>query len=155
MTSAEFVASADVFPMEYNDIKDNYILVKGEDPVPELKLTDTNLRYQAESSLRGVINQIRQFIIASRGKKKFATVMIKKVSGSIESVLRGSLRLKKTDITDLNGKEIILKSAEIYNLNAEDGLKLLTPDDGDVFENLSSVLLFLSGLADKIDKMDV
>jgi len=155
MTETEFISSADVFPMEYNDIKDSYILVKGEDPVPKLELTDTNLRHQSESSLRGIINQIRQFIIASRGKKKFAAVMIKKMSGSIESVFRGSLRLKKSDITGLNRKEIILKTAEVYSLNAEEGLKLLSPDEGDIYEKISSILLFLSGLADKIDKMDI
>ncbi len=154
MTEKEFFSSADVFPMEYNDIRDSYILITGEDPVPELILTDKNLRHQTESALRGIINQIRQFITASGGNKKYIALALNRMSGSIESVLRGSLRLKKTEVKELSRKEIIQKTAELYNLDENSGLKLIDTEKNKAAENLSDLLSFLISLTEKIDEMD-
>ncbi len=121
MTEKEFLSSADVFPMEYNDLKDSYILITGNDPVPSLSLTDKNLRHQTESSLRGIINQMRQYAAASGGNSRYLSIALNKTLGSIESVMRGALRLKKKDVKGLSRKEIITAAAETYNLNTEQG----------------------------------
>ena len=155
LTEKEFSSSADVFPMEYNDIRDNYILIYGKDPVKNLKLTDKNLRHQTEASLRGIINQMRQLLIATKGKKRAVYKLSKKIAGTIESALRASLRLKKIDISNFDRKEVITKTAEIYNLNMEAALKLIDPDINDIIAEVSSILLFLSELTNKIDKMDI
>lgn len=154
MTEKEFTASADVFPMEYSDIKDSYILLKGDDPVQKLRLTDKNLRHQTESSLRGIINQTRQYITASKGSRRFLTIALKKMSGSIESVLRGSLRLKKEETGNLSRKDIIEKTAEVYSLDKEAGLRLIDAEKGSIFEDTAAGLSFLTSLTEKIDEMD-
>ena len=154
MTTDDFFSSADVFPMEYNDIKDSYKLLKGEDPVPSLKLTDRNLRHQTEFALRGIINQIRQFITASGGSRRYLSIALKKISGSIESVMRGALRLKKENVKGLSRSEIIEKTAEVYNLNKNSGLKLIKTEKSTAASDLAEVLSFLVSLTEKIDKMD-
>ena len=154
MTEKEFLSSADVFPMEYNDLKDSYILIKGEDPVPSLKLTDKNLRHQTESSLRGIINQMRQYTAASGGNSRYLSIALNKTLGSIESVMRGALRLEKKDVKGLERKDIITAVSEAYNLNAEQGLKILSADKKTITEDLSQIFSFLISLTEKIDEME-
>ena len=154
MTAGEFSSSADVFPMEYNDIRDSYILIKGEDPVPALSLTDRNLRHQTEFALRGIINQIRQFITASGGSRRYLSLALKKISGSIESVMRGALRLKKQDVKGLSRREIIEKTAELYSLDPVSGFKLADTEKSSAETDISDILSFLVSLTEKIDEMD-
>ena len=155
MTEKEFLSSADVFPMEYNDLKDSYILITGDDPVPNLSLTDKNLRHQTESSLRGIINQMRQYSAASGGNSRYLSIALSKTLGSIESVMRGALRLKKKDVKNLSRKDIITAAAEAYGLNEESGLKMITADKNSITADLSQILSFLISLTEKIDKMEL
>ena len=154
MTAGEFSSSADVFPMEYNDIRDSYILIKGEDPVQTLNLTDKNLRHQTEFALRGIINQIRQFTTASGGNRRYLSLALKKISGSVESVMRGALRLKKQDVKGLSRKEIIEKTAEVYNLDLSSDFNLINTEKSSAASDISEVLSCLISLTEKIDKMD-
>ena len=155
LTEKEFVNSADVFPMEYNDIKDNYIIVTGADPVPSLKLTDTSLRHQTEYTVRGIINQLRQGLIASRGRKKVSYMLLKKMTGSIESVLRSSLRLKNIDISKLDRNAVWEKTIEIYGLREINASEFINPEKENISETVSALLLFLTELTTKIDSMEI
>ena len=154
MTEKEFISSADVFPMEYSDIRDSYILIKGDDPVQRLDLADKNLRHQTESALRGIINQLRQLITASGGNRRYLSIALNKTSGSIESVLRGALRLRKVEVKGLDQKEIVIKAAEAYRIDQERGLKLFNKDKDTITSDIFSILSFLIELTEKIDEMD-
>ena len=104
MTKSEFLNSADVFPMEYYDIKDRNKVIYGEDETRTLTLTKKNLRHQLEERLRGNVASMRQIIIASHGKDKILGGNLKNLFGSLHSLFKGLLRLKEIKI----GLEIIL-----------------------------------------------
>jgi predicted nucleotidyltransferase len=95
LTKKEFINSADVFPMEYFDIKDNKRVVFGPDETEALSLTRKNLRHQVEDRLRGELASLRQLVIASRGKKRVLRRYLKLWAGSVNAVFRAVLRLKE------------------------------------------------------------
>jgi predicted nucleotidyltransferase len=65
LTRTDFNSSADVFPMEYADIRDRNRVLFGEDETKSLALEKKNLRHQLEERLRGSVASLRQLIIAS------------------------------------------------------------------------------------------
>jgi hypothetical protein len=93
LTRKEFNNSADVFPMEYFDIKENNRVIHGVDETESLSLTMKNLRHQIEDRLRGEIASLRQLIIASRGRRRVLGRYLKLWAGSLNAVFRGLLRL--------------------------------------------------------------
>lgn len=62
MSYDEFISSANIFPMEYYDIKDIHKTIYGEDIMDKIVITDSNLRHQVEDRLRGCINSLRQVL---------------------------------------------------------------------------------------------
>lgn len=115
----EFINSADVFPLEYFDIKEKNRVIYGEDETKNLKITDTNLRHQIESGLRGNLTRLRQAIIASKAKDQVMKGFFKVWMGSILSMFRGLIRLKKETVVNLNHDEIIEKVGKLYGINPE------------------------------------
>jgi len=107
ITRPEFNNSADVFPMEYFDIKEQNRVIFGVDETGSLSLTRKNLRHQVEDRLRGELASLRQLVIASRGKKRVLRRYLNMWAGSVNSVLRAMLRLKKS-ITVPSGREEVL-----------------------------------------------
>ena len=94
LTKNEFVNSADVFPMEYADIKRRNRVLSGSDETSSLVLEDGNLRHQLEERLRGSAASLRQMLIAARGRKRVLNANLRAVYGILKAVCRGLLTLK-------------------------------------------------------------
>ena len=94
MSTSEFSNSADVFPMEYFDMRRRHIVLLGEDFTAGLDLSRRNLRHQVEDGLRGGVTVLRQVVIAAYERERFLTDFLKQWFGSQAAVLRGLLRLK-------------------------------------------------------------
>jgi predicted nucleotidyltransferase len=95
LTRSEFRGSADVFPMEYYDMRENHAVLLGEDETKPLELTLQNLRHQLEERLRGTVATLRQMLIASKGRKKVVDRSMKNLFGSMKALFRGLLRVKE------------------------------------------------------------
>jgi predicted nucleotidyltransferase len=94
LSEGEFIRSADIFPMEYLDIREAGKVLYGEDISERLKLTKQNLRHQVEERLRGNINALRQALIASRGSSRLLSELLRESFGTLMAPLRGLIRLK-------------------------------------------------------------
>ena len=70
LTREHLDTSADVFPMEFLEFKENHLLLYGEDLLPGLQVDLKNLRYQCEEQIKGKLIRIRQTYleVGLRGK---------------------------------------------------------------------------------------
>ena len=75
-TVEELSDAADVFPIEFYQMENARIVLYGDDPFAFLKLSDANLRHQAEYELRSKLIQLRRlYIPASVSVEKLCDLM--------------------------------------------------------------------------------
>jgi predicted nucleotidyltransferase len=108
--------SADVFPIEFLEIKENHLVLYGEDILAGITVDLKNLRYQCEEQIKGKLVRIRQAYLEVGLKKKGVEALLKRSLSSLMPVFRNVLRLKDEDPP--RGKEEVLK-----NLTAAFGLE--------------------------------
>ncbi len=159
LTVAEFENSADVFPMEYLDIKNSHILVWGTNAVEEIEIKNTNLRHQVEERLRGSVHALRQALFASQGKAKLLSEVLKDWFGSQTALFRALLRLAEAPTVPENPRELVDSVGATFKIEPSDLYPLLKLRDGDKQGNASEIavqtLQFLTQLVRKVDAMDV
>ncbi|MFH0948497.1 MAG: hypothetical protein V1833_05825 [Elusimicrobiota bacterium] len=79
-TMDRFIKSADVFPIEFLDMKDNRKILYGEDPFENLEIKNTHLKHECEFELKGKLIKLQQGYIASRNKSDIRNLLIKSVT---------------------------------------------------------------------------
>src|SRR6185369_5357548 len=90
-TVEELSDAADVFPIEFHQMANARSVLYGQDPFEFVKLSDANLRHQAEYELRSKLIQLRRhYIPASVSVDKLCALM----SDSLSSF---AARLRSTD----------------------------------------------------------
>ena len=100
-------ASQDVFPVEFFDIRENHIVLFGEDVFKGMEISTDNLRLEIERELKSKLIRLRQsFILTGGNTKKVKLLLVRSISTFI-ALLKGCIRLygntapsKKTDIID-------------------------------------------------------
>jgi predicted nucleotidyltransferase len=158
LTESEFLNSSDVFPMEYYDIKQDHVLLWGEDPLAKLSLTPQNLRHQVEERLRGSVNALRQALLASQGKNKPLAEVLINWYGSQAALFRGVLRLLDRGDIPNEAHQLIKAVAEAFEIDSSGMEELVALRESRKAEEASSVAVnvlgFLTALTRKIDAME-
>ena len=72
--------SADVFPMEFYDMKDHHKVLYGEDPLRSIVIENKNLRHECESELKGKLLKLQQGYMASRNDADVRNLLIGSIS---------------------------------------------------------------------------
>jgi hypothetical protein len=93
LTEQELHTSAALFPLEYLDIKESHVLLKGRDPFPELQIDLRNLRVQCEQEIRGNLLRLRQRFVEGGGKPEAAAILLPLSLTALLPALRGLFRL--------------------------------------------------------------
>lgn len=75
--------SADVFPMEFYDIKESGRILFGEDYFNKVTIEDTNLRHECEFELRSKLIRLKQNYILAKNDKDLRILLV----GSITTFL--------------------------------------------------------------------
>ena len=92
-TVEELSDAADVFPIEFHQMANARIVLYGHDPFEYAKLSDANLRHQAEYELRSKLIQLRRlYIPASVSIEKLCALMSDSLS-SFAALFRAVLML--------------------------------------------------------------
>src|SRR5213078_989773 len=92
-TVEELSDAADVFPIEFYQMENARIVLYGRDPFEFVKLSDANLRHQAEYELRSKLIQLRRmYIPASTSVEKLADLMSDSLA-SFAAIFRAVLLL--------------------------------------------------------------
>ncbi|MFP3870112.1 MAG: hypothetical protein ACLFVT_04415 [Syntrophobacteria bacterium] len=70
VTKAYIESSLDTFPIEFINIKKNYVLIYGEDPLAEISFKKDFVRMQCERELKGKLLLLRERYVETSGKAK-------------------------------------------------------------------------------------
>jgi len=154
MTREEFESSADVFPLEYGDIKDAHEILYGDAEILNIDLAHAHLRYELEEKIRGAVGDIRYLILASGGNEKTLGKLIALWSGLCGTILRGLLRLK--DITDTPADALLERVSAEYEIPLDGFAALERFKQGEkssAVDLAESVLNALKALARMVNQM--
>lgn len=76
MSEEEWRGSADVFPIEYSDIRDAHVLLHGDDPVAGIEVDWAHLRLQCEHELKSKKIRLREhYLLAARSPEETAKLL--------------------------------------------------------------------------------
>lgn len=157
LTTEEFENSADVFPMEYLDMKMKRQVIFGEDAVEGLSVTAANLRHQVEEQLRGSIAAFRRALLASRGKPRVMRRYLHDLFGSQHALYRGMLRLKGVDEPSHSPEKMIAEVGARFTVETAplvDWLKLRGGEKLDAQDIATRSLSLLVELSRIVDRME-
>ena len=96
-TEKRLQQSADVFPIELYDIRDQHKILFGDDIIAQLDLTAANLRLQLESELKGKLIALREGYFACDGKPKSLGELVVASLSNFQVLMRAALRLHGLD----------------------------------------------------------
>lgn len=92
-SESEWRGSADVFPIEIEDMRQSHRLLKGSDPFAGLATTTADLRHELEREVRSKLLHLRTAYAAGAVDGKVLEALVERSSGSILSLLRAALRV--------------------------------------------------------------
>ncbi len=157
LTEKEFVDSADVFPMEYLDIRDSRKVIFGEDLAARLQITKRHLRHQAEGELRGTVTALRRAMLETGGKQRPLKRILREWFGSQVALFRGLLRLADVERASANPVDSIAILGRTYGIDVapiERAARLRDGERLDAKRTTAELLLCLTELVEKVDAMD-
>jgi hypothetical protein len=154
LTKSEFINSADVFPMEYMDVKERNRVLFGSYDTKNLQLSLKNLRHQLEERLRGNLASLRQLITASRGRSRTIRTYLKNWYGSLGALFRALLRVKEISPLPVESEEVIDKVQRVFDVDTESFKKVLLLRRGEKVEARKLLFGLVSSLESLISKVD-
>ncbi|MBN1385048.1 MAG: hypothetical protein JW983_09235 [Elusimicrobia bacterium] len=150
--------SADVFPIEFLDMKDNRKILYGEDPFQNLEIHNTHLRHECEFELKGKLLKLRQGYMTASGKSDVRNLLINSISTFL-IIFRHVLRLigvtpppKRLDALNiLAQKKGLNPSAFITIFNMKKGDKEALNQDPDLI--IQEYLKEIEKITDIVDNL--
>jgi hypothetical protein len=111
LTEGEWRASADVFPLEYSDIRDSHVLLAGRSPFDGMRIRREDLRHQLEHELRSKKIQLREgYLVGGEAPQEVGDLLIHSFPTFL-ALFRGALRLA--------GRTVPATTAELVGAAAE------------------------------------
>ena len=142
LTRAHIMTSLDTFPIEFMEMKENHVIVYGEDVLADINIDPVNLRFVCEEQIKGKLIRMRQAYLEIGLRKKGIEALIKESFASLFPVFRGLLRIK--GITPLKTKKENIKAlGDAFGVDTDILLAILsdTRNDGKISgQNLESAL---------------
>jgi hypothetical protein len=94
LTLAEWMSSADVFPIEYADVLERHRVLHGTLPLEGISVSPADLRVQVEQQTLGKLLQLRQGILAAGGVPKRQLALLEASLSTLMVVFRAVERLR-------------------------------------------------------------
>ncbi|HEY0367319.1 MAG TPA: nucleotidyltransferase domain-containing protein [Pyrinomonadaceae bacterium] len=115
-TVEELSDAADVFPIEFHQMANARVVLYGHDPFEFVKLSDANLRHQAEYELRSKLIQLRRlYIPASVSIQKLCDLMSESLS-SFAALFRAVLILLGQE-APISKPDVVRTTARLLHLD--------------------------------------
>jgi hypothetical protein len=124
MTKAYITSSLDSYPIEFLNIKRNYLLVYGEDVLAEMTFDPHDLRLQCEREIKGKLLLLREGFLETDGKKKKIRELIGSSITAFISIFSGLLHLKGIAIPDAK-REIVTLVAREFSIDHDPFIKCM------------------------------
>lgn len=111
-TRTHMETSADVFPIEFMELRDFHRVLYGEDPFKDLSINPEHLRLECEEQLKGKLIRLRQaYLEVGSSSKQLASLLSDSLTSLIPA-FRGLLRLKGLPAPAEKGRVVDLLSQE-------------------------------------------
>ncbi len=101
MSEEEWRRSADVFALEYADIKDNHVVVFGQDLYNETQIQPDALRLICELELHRKLIFLRQRLLLYRDKPQILLSLLQDSNNSFAALFRAVIRLRQNGAAPL------------------------------------------------------
>lgn len=111
-------SSKDTFPIEFIEIKENNILLYGEDVFSGLKIDESNIKLFCKREIEGKLIRLRQAYLEIGLKRKGAEALMKESIYSFLPVFRALLR-SETKSQPIDKEQIILDLCSHYSLSKD------------------------------------
>jgi hypothetical protein len=100
MTSDEFRRSLDTFPLEYQSLLDQHVVIAGHPPFDGIVIQRDDLRRACEAQARGHLIHVRQGWIARAAHHGGVADLLAQSAGPLRAVLANLVRLHKEPAMD-------------------------------------------------------
>ena len=125
MSAEEWRSSADVFPIEYTDIRDAHLLLAGREPFDGITVDREHLRLQLEHELRSKKIQLREGFLAAGDSGEARTAILIRSLSTFLTTFRAILRLSGRAVPNDAG-ELIASTAERVGFDPQPVQEVLT-----------------------------
>ncbi|MCK5654865.1 MAG: hypothetical protein KAI03_01070 [Candidatus Aureabacteria bacterium] len=145
-------SSLDVFPIEFLDMKENHILLYGEDIFTGLEIKGEHIRLFCEQQVKGKLIRIRQAYLEVGLKKKGLESLLKESLNSLIPIFRNLIRLKGKQ-PSVNKAEIIRQLCQMFELDKNVFLSIYKDSSNDEKIANQEVVVFLEKYLSQIEKL--
>ncbi len=152
LTKSYINSSLDVFPIEFLDMKENHILLYGENILSGLEIKGDHIRLFCEQQIKGKLIRIRQAYLEVGLKKKGLEALLKESLNSLIPVFRNLIRLKGKQ-PSVNKAEIIRQLCHIFGLDENAFLPIYKDSTNDEKIANQEVVVFLEKFLNQIGKL--
>jgi predicted nucleotidyltransferase len=129
MTPEYIATSLDTFPLEMLNIKRDYHVVWGKNPLTKIRIRKRQLRLQLEREVKGKLLRLREAYLASNGWKRNLVAVTSQSLTAFLSIFQGILYLRDKETPHQRGAIIKATAAET-GLAAEPFEQLLEVKEG-------------------------
>jgi len=152
LTKGYINSSLDVFPIEFLDMKENHILLYGEDILTGLEIKGEHIRLFCEQQIKGKLIRIRQAYLEVGLKKKGLEALLKESFNSLTPIFRNLIRLKGKQ-PSVNKTEIIRQLCQMFELDESVFLPIYKDSTNDEKIANQEVVVFLEKYLNQIEKL--
>jgi predicted nucleotidyltransferase len=149
-TTEELRDAADVFPIEFHQMRRARVVLYGEDPFASLVISDENLRHQTEYELRSKLIQLRRlYIPASVSVEKLCDLMSDSLT-SFATLFAPALMLHGVSDPPATKREIVSATARRLGINASpfERVFALRESDADLISEREAHELFAAYISE-------
>ena len=118
LTKEYIQSSLDVFPIEFLEVKENHILLYGEDVLPSLKIPEQYIKLFCEQQVKGKLIRVRQAFLENGLNKKAIESILKDSLQALWPVFRNLIRLKGV-VPGHHKEEILQQITQRYALDRD------------------------------------
>lgn len=111
LTTAEWLSSGDVFPMEYADILERHRVLAGTLPLDGVEVRPADLRLQVEQEAMGKLLRLRRGVMLAGGDTTRQQELLRASLSSMLVIFRAVLRLAG-DVPPRDAEQVIATVAE-------------------------------------------
>jgi len=131
----EWQSSADVFPIEIEDMREAHVLLLGDDPLAEIATTKEDLRRELEREIRGKLLQLRtEFTAAASSGKQLGDLLVESAR-TFFVLFRATLRLAGRPPPQ-EAEQLVGETGQVVGLDASCFEWILTKIAGKKVPNL-------------------
>ncbi|MEK7273908.1 MAG: hypothetical protein AAB110_01505 [Candidatus Desantisbacteria bacterium] len=125
LTLQHINTSSDVFPIEFMEMKENHVVIYGDEIFDSIVIHSENVRLQCESTLKGQIIKLRQGYLELMAKPELLKrLMIDSLTGLMPTI-RNILRVKGMVAIAIKKDEVINQLKEAYGIDTAPLLTVL------------------------------